>query len=147
MKKAHGQKSRLPVHVTKMEYVLFFITRNIHIKLHTDTDQVTQSRHCNNTKQQCYKKIKIQKNASNNQIRVVWYRILLTKTPPSLSSIQCFGALIRFKCFFGPRPYNSMCHVTLCEKHSPEQITSIAPTTASEPYSLSDSCKCNYINI
>jgi len=31
--------------------------------------------------------------------------IILTKTPPSLSSIQCFGALIRFKCFFGPRPY------------------------------------------
>jgi len=23
--------------------------------------------------------------------------------PPSLSSIQCFGALSRFRCFFGPR--------------------------------------------
>ena len=26
-----------------------------------------------------------------------------TKIPPSLSSIQCFGALSLFKCFFGPR--------------------------------------------
>ena len=28
---------------------------------------------------------------------------VLTKTPDSLSSIQCFGALMRFICFFGPR--------------------------------------------
>lgn len=27
---------------------------------------------------------------------------LLTKTPVSLSSIQCFGAATRFRCFFGP---------------------------------------------
>uniref|UniRef100_A0A8C2TGI2 RNA binding motif protein 41 n=1 Tax=Coturnix japonica TaxID=93934 RepID=A0A8C2TGI2_COTJA len=27
----------------------------------------------------------------------------LTKTPVSLSSIQCFGAATRFRCFFGPR--------------------------------------------
>ena len=29
----------------------------------------------------------------------------LTKTPPSLSSIQCFGAWSLFKCFRGPRTF------------------------------------------
>lgn len=31
--------------------------------------------------------------------------IVLTKTPVSLSSIQCFGAATRFRCFFGPRAW------------------------------------------
>lgn len=29
-------------------------------------------------------------------------KLVLTKTPVSLSSIQCFGAATRFRCFFGP---------------------------------------------
>jgi len=45
--------------------------------------------------------------ATNRKYLEQRYKTQLTKTPPSLSSIQCFGALIRFKCFFGPRPYKS----------------------------------------
>ena len=36
------------------------------------------------------------------QLRVARFRER-TKMPPSLSSIQCFGALSRFRCFLGPR--------------------------------------------
>lgn len=35
----------------------------------------------------------------------VWEMLVetvLTNTPVSLSSIQCFGAATRFRCFFGP---------------------------------------------
>lgn len=34
-------------------------------------------------------------------------RPALTKTPVSLSSIQCLGAATRFKCFLGPRAYGT----------------------------------------
>ena len=30
------------------------------------------------------------------------------KVPPNLSNIHAFGAAKRFKCFFGPRAYNSI---------------------------------------
>ena len=43
------------------------------------------------------------KHATNTNALSRNRRKKLTKIPPSLSSIQCFGALMRFKCFVGPR--------------------------------------------
>ena len=46
-------------------------------------------------------------------------------TPPSLSSIQCFGAFNRFKCFFGPRGIASVSSAA----RTPGRRTSRATTT------------------
>jgi len=37
-------------------------------------------------------------------------KLSLTNAPPSLSSIQCLGALSLFKCFFNPLAWNSHKH-------------------------------------
>lgn len=45
---------------------------------------------------------KKRKEICSHTVAIFKYFGVLTNTPVSLSSIQCFGAATRFRCFFGP---------------------------------------------